>query len=568
MSAPVLATPRPDPYRVAEQVAEHTGARFSGGAWRDGRCPLPHDAVKSARLDIEVIASEVVCSCSAGCTPSAVLERLQPGSSSTVLAGDGDPGPTPPPLEIVTGGPPVRPTAERRSPATRPTSELPARAERDIGREGRSGGVEIPDHLVPWEAGGEPTPSTRPQLTNPAAFNGLAGEVARSLEPYTEADPGAMLVTFLTAFGAALNRAPHMRLDGSHHPGRLFTVLVGDTSRGRKGTSWARVLEVLHDADKVMFGERVLGGFGSGEAVVDAIADPNGDDQPGSEDKRLLLHDPEFSRTLKSANRDGSTLSEQIRDAWDGSKLQVRSRAKTSVATNPHVALLGHVTLDPLRRHLCDEDIVNGFANRLLFIAVGRSKLLPEGSEVPSDLLKGLQWRSRRALIEGRKIGQVRFSEAVRDQWAEFYRACANDPGGLIGAITARGEPMVARLSLLYAVLEGKREIAPHHLQAALAIWDHSEATCRWVWGDREGDPLADRLLAAIRAGGPEGLSLSEQSAALGRNTSAAVLEAIRTRLERRELIVTGRADSEGPGRPAVRSVAVMPATKQTKETN
>lgn len=562
MSAPVLVAP--DPYAVAERAAGKAGARFNGGAWLGGRCPLTHGDVKSARLDIHVIGNEVVCRCSAGCAPRAVLELLDP-SAARQVPDDGDPGPIPPPPDA-TDTPPAAVAAPPR-PKPRPAEPPPVAPTTPTVPAVPACAVDLPEHLVPWRDGAAPTPSTRPRLTDPAAFIGLAGDVALGLEPYTEADPGAMLVTYLTAFGAALNRGPHMLLDGSHHPGRLFTVLVGDTSRGRKGTSWARVLEVLLPADEVMFGEKVLGGFGSGEAVVDAIADPNGEDQPGATDKRLLLHDPEFSRTLKSANRDGSTLSEQIRDAWDGSRLQVRSRAKTSVATNPHVALLGHVTLDPLRRHLCDEDIVNGFANRLLFIAVGRSKLLPEGRLVPAEMVKDLQVRSRTALVDGRKIPRVAFGDDVRDRWAEFYRACANDPGGLIGAITARGEPMVARLALLYAVLEGERTIAPHHLEAGLAVWAHSEATCRWVWGDREGDPLADRLLAAIRTRGADGLSLSEQSAALGRNASAAVLETIRTRLERRELIVTGRTSTDGVGRPPVHSVAVMPATNETKET-
>jgi hypothetical protein len=53
---------------------------------------------------------------------------------------------------------------------------------------------------------------------DPAALHGLAGDVVRLIEPHTEADPVALLVSFLSEFGAMLNRGPHLILDGSYHP--------------------------------------------------------------------------------------------------------------------------------------------------------------------------------------------------------------------------------------------------------------------------------------------------------------------------------------------------------------
>lgn len=62
-----------------------------------------------------------------------------------------------------------------------------------------------------------------------------------------------MLVSFLVAFGAAVNSGPHAIADGAEHPARLFVVLVGRTSRGRKGTAWANVrLWMAVTANKVM----------------------------------------------------------------------------------------------------------------------------------------------------------------------------------------------------------------------------------------------------------------------------------------------------------------------------
>lgn len=46
-----------------------------------------------------------------------------------------------------------------------------------------------------------------PAPLNDDAFHGLAGDVIRRIEPYTESDPAALLVQFLIAFGKASDSA-------------------------------------------------------------------------------------------------------------------------------------------------------------------------------------------------------------------------------------------------------------------------------------------------------------------------------------------------------------------------
>ena len=70
------------------------------------------------------------------------------------------------------------------------------------------------------------------------AFHGLAGDVVRTLEPHTEADPAALLLQFLVAVGSVIDRGPHFRAEADRHALNLFVVLVGETSKARKGSSW------------------------------------------------------------------------------------------------------------------------------------------------------------------------------------------------------------------------------------------------------------------------------------------------------------------------------------------
>ena len=48
------------------------------------------------------------------------------------------------------------------------------------------------------------------------------------------------------------------------------------------------------------------------------------------------------------------------------------------------------------------------------------------------------------------------------------------------------------------------------HLKAALAVWDYCEASCCYIFGDRLGDPVSDRLLEALHGSGPEGMTRTD----------------------------------------------------------
>src|SRR6185437_3841125 len=79
-----------------------------------------------------------------------------------------------------------------------------------------------------------------PRLSQNALY-GMAGEIVRCIEPHSEADPAAILVQFLVAMGNIVGRGPYCTVEATRHYLNLATVLVGSTSKGRKGTSWNQV---------------------------------------------------------------------------------------------------------------------------------------------------------------------------------------------------------------------------------------------------------------------------------------------------------------------------------------
>jgi len=380
-------------------------------------------------------------------------------------------------------------------------------------------------------------PRTAWPTLDEAALHGLAGKVVATIEPHSEADPVALLLTLLVLFGAAVGDGPFAVADGARHPARLYVALVGRTSRARKGTAWANVRGIFAAATPDFVRDRVVSGLASGEGLIAAVADQVGDDgAPVSVDKRACAYEPELARVLTACAREGSTLSAILRDAWDRGDIGVLTRSKPLRATGAHIAVVSHITDDELSRTLTSTEIANGLANRFLFARVRRSKRLPEGGNLDEFAARRLGVEVGTALLSARKIGRLRRDPEARELWAQMYAAIP-DADGLAGAITARAEAQLLRLSVIYALLDGSAVITVEHLRAAEGVWDYCRTSAEQLFAGSSGDPLADQLLAAITKAGSAGLDRQAQHAAFGRNVTAARLTAARAALVERGLI-------------------------------
>ena len=386
---------------------------------------------------------------------------------------------------------------------------------------------------------------------DPAAFHGITGEAVRLIAPETEADAIGLQAVLLTAAGASIGSVPHALADGAPHPPRLYTVLVGSTAGGRKGTVFAQVRRVMEVADPDFMATRVIGGFGSGESFVDAVRDgnPNDPDDEGVSDKRLLDREGEFGRVLRIGNRDNSTLFPTLRDAWDGVRLQARSRAHTSVATGASIALIGDITGDEIRVHLSSLEIGAGLGNRLNLFVVRRSKLLPEGGNLDDSAVHELGVRLRGRLERARRVGLMHRTADARDLWAAIYADLEErERPGLVGTLTARAPAQLLRMSVAYALLDGCSEIDVPHLEAAWALWSYSARSAEFIFGTALGDAIADSLLAELKRVAPAGLDGTQQRDLFARHATGDQLDAARSLLESLGLAET--VSVKTPGRP------------------
>jgi hypothetical protein len=418
---------------------------------------------------------------------------------------------------------------------------------REVVRRAQSALATLPDERPDMLPTGQGVDPGWPMLDG-VALHGLAGEVVRLIEPHTEADPVALLVSFLSEIGAMLNRGPHLLLDGSYHPLLFWPVLVGQSSKSRKGTAGRRIEALLSLADEGWTRGECKGTLSSGEGLAFAVRDamhkeeplkergrPTGEIvtiwvDPGIEDKRLFLVQSEFGSVLKIMAREGNSLSGVLRDAWDGLTLAPMTKANRVRASTPHIGIVAHVTQAELLRNLTDTETVNGFGNRFVWFAVQRSKELPFPSAPSNEELSALSRKIGKALCTARTFGELALSEPARGEWKRIYHDLSADRPGMMGALLGRAEAQVMRLSGLYAVLDGQNIIDSVHLKATLAIWQHAEASTRMIFGDSLGDPTADAMLRAIRTNGER--SDSELSDLFKRHKTAVELERAKGVLE------------------------------------
>jgi hypothetical protein len=389
---------------------------------------------------------------------------------------------------------------------------------------------EMADKSEPARGNGHDTGDAPWPVIDPAAFHGLAGEVVARILPNTESDPVALLVQFLAYFGNAVGRGPHYQIERTQHFANLFAVLAGQTSKSRKGTSAERIRAIFKIADSDWARERTKGGMSSGEGVISAVRDPVYATRKGVEelvdagvsDKRLLLDEREFAGALTVLKREGNILSRIVRDAWDCNEmLQTMTKHSPTRATHAFISIVGHITVEELRRALDQTSMANGYANRFLFACVRRSKLLPHGGAPDDDAYGLLGAQTLEALTAARAIDHITMTAAAARHWIEVYEALAQGAPGLLGAITDRAEAQTTRLALIYALLDRVPQIDVVHIDAALALWRYCAASARTIFGDIIGDPNADAILSALRAAGADGLSRTDLSNLFGRNLPA-----------------------------------------------
>jgi hypothetical protein len=398
-----------------------------------------------------------------------------------------------------------------------------------------------------------------PNSLEPEALVGLPGTFVKTLSPHSEADPAALLWHFLIASGCLIGSDAGFQVGGDFHPPRLYGLVVGNTSKSRKGSAASRVRQVFELAYPGWWPDHVREGLSSGEGVVYHVrdevrirrrakrtealrADADGFievvDDPGVSDKRVMMLEEEFAQPLKVIAREGNTLSPTLRALWNHGTHGGLTRNAPIRTTNAHITIVAHITELELRRLMTETEQANGFGNRFLLCCAKRGRVLPFGGDLGDDGLRLLAERVRESITYARSFdGRLSMSADAERLWRDVYEELSEGASGMFGAMTARAEAQTLRLAVLYSLLDSStRLIEAAHVRAALAIWRYAEDSAAYIFGDRVGNALADRIRALMIAAGEGGITRGELRRSVSHKTKTGEFDAALSHLERRFL--------------------------------
>jgi hypothetical protein len=414
-------------------------------------------------------------------------------------------------------------------------------------------------------------------VLNKSALFGVAGGIVEAACARSEADPAAVLASVLAWFGASFGSRPHVMVGDTPHFPRFFSFKVGATSKARKGTSEDPPKRIFRAAEALeIHGRRRTplvvspGPLSTGEGLVRAVRDPsdevNDDGQPidpGVTDKRLLVIEGELGAPLKAAQREGNTLSAIMRMAFDSGDIAPLTKSNRIKATGAHISVIGHITRQELMQLLRTVDIWNGFANRVLWFCVRRPKRVPFPEPMDDGIVETLAREVRAILDRAQEIGRVTWSDTARSRWTILYRDISVEEAGAFGAVTARAEALLQRLSLVYALIDKSNVIELRHFLAAMAVWEYAKASARLIFEGASEDPNQTKVLQLLETGP---LTQSQLNIAFGGHLKSCQLTRLLEDLQASGVIQAVKAKTSG--RPVTTWSLVPEGAEKAEEAN
>lgn len=399
-----------------------------------------------------------------------------------------------------------------------------------------------------------------------AAFIGPLADFFEVIEPNTEATVPAMGAVVLAGHGALLGKRVQLSTGATKQPANLYAIVAGPTSRGRKGTAFTEGKRLLNAIDPFFAENLIKSGFGSGESLIERLADPatvniGGRVISDPHAQRLFLMQPEMAQALAKYESLGNTLTSTLRDAFDGVPLHRNIADKETKATNAHLSVVMGITPDELVANSALLGSEDGLLNRNLLVWSESDKYLPFGaSDVEADIAAiGDRIRTYHDGYPHGTLMEIK-QEDARQWWTDNYRRLVDRvgiPTGLHGA-TGRSHVQILRIALNYAVMEGAPDIELQHLLAADAWVRYSVTTLRALLGKVVADKLAGKILTHLRASPGRAVSRREVYDLFRRHVTGAEVDHAIDLLVREGLAFEFVGDSSG-GRPPMFVIATTP---------
>jgi hypothetical protein len=327
-------------------------------------------------------------------------------------------------------------------------------------------------------------------------FYGIAGTLANESAPEVGVSREAVLFQFLIFIGNMCEHKFYFNLGGSKLYLNDYLLIVGETSKAKKGTSLKTVKYFIEKINSDYYKLCIRTGVNSGEGLVNSVRDKviskeknkKGEEvetilDEGGKSKIALFIEPEFSRLMKSGKRDGNTATEILRQAWDGDYLEVVVKKDSCSSSDHHISMIGHITQNEFEFLNSNVDSTNGYLNRFLFCRIFNGSPVPlpiSFDKLSFDFMPELH--SAMAFIKNTEIEELALEEDAKELWTDIYNNFFYSPDDNYSDLMARTPTHILKMAMIFAVLDRNNRISKDHLISAKAIVDYSNDSIRFIF--------------------------------------------------------------------------------------
>ena len=375
-------------------------------------------------------------------------------------------------------------------------------------------GSQFPDLVVTPP----PVPIEYAQL-NEKFYDNWIGEYCLKLRDYANIDTQAVYFQALEIFGILCGRNVWYTYNTNPRYIADYFILCGETGAG-KGTTFDLAKSLFKPKQSIDLLAQLthteqayvavnFGRFGSAEGFVTELSARKrdfdvkgmilGDQFWGT----LFLTDQEASAAFVKMFYDGSTINENLRQAWDSNTISNRTKASALVAYNPLVGLVWHITPNDLN-NLPSSLLHTGFINRMKLLHCKKPERSPRvraGLDVDhykvkiNEILCG---------VAANEPGEIVFDDVAFNRLDEIAQQQHQWEGGVAQTherYTAHVERVACRLALLDG---GRRVVGVKEVEAAEAmqaiVFDHTEKMIAPMRGADKDVCFRQKLLEYIRS--------------------------------------------------------------------
>ncbi|MGW2710738.1 DUF3987 domain-containing protein [Streptomyces sp. NPDC001356] len=300
---------------------------------------------------------------------------------------------------------------------------------------------------------------------------GPLGDAVEAAMPTSEADPIGVWAACLSLYSTAISR--NVRLEIGRRPVVVWTVLAGRSAIGRKGYAFNTASALLSKTLGGFLYTRKRAGVSNGPTLAETLSKMELD---SSGDGRTMIVEEEWASILKDQKR-CSKFSTYFRTAWDGKPVSHRTRTKGTIhVAQPLLGFHAHITPGEWAKYVSASEALGGSYNRLLPVAVERSKMLPYDSkpEIPDtkELEEAHAWATDE---ENPRV--MRFTKEAGERYdeirAEVEARMAEMPE-LLASYMERAAEQVQRVAAVLSTTMKTEEISRDAVEAAWAFVSYS----------------------------------------------------------------------------------------------